>query len=250
MAANPSNHQYIFIDDAAQTSGRFRQYFQDTVAFTADYTNWLADNETLAGAIYTVTPATSPALGIAGSVVRPYAVDFFTVGGVPGTTYKVQISTTTTSGQTKTNTIIVVVDTFVSGADCAGVSPTDSGILAQLLAAATSASNAAATAQMFSTSTSGFEALLNAWMGTLQTSPLSPTVLQPGRWWNNSGLPNAITPIPIVVVSSAPIIVTTPAAFELLMTSWAYSLPEDPLSPTVLPSGKWWLNSGVPNKVP
>ncbi|QGM46123.1 hypothetical protein H2LOC_010690 [Methylocystis heyeri] len=139
----------MFVDDAARVLGRFRQSFQDAIAFTLDYTDWLSTGDTVFSATYTVTPATTEPLGVTSSVPSGSTLSFVLSGGVPETTYKLQVTVTTSNNQTKTSTIVVDIDTFVEGATASGINPTDSSVLAQLLAAATSAGNSATTAKLF-----------------------------------------------------------------------------------------------------
>ncbi len=106
----PSNAQYLYVADRVASLGAFRQYASETIAFTVDYGNWLSSGETVASASYGVFPLTGPALAVVGSSISGgMRVSFQLSGGVPETEYQVWVQITTSTGQQKSNLIVVVI---------------------------------------------------------------------------------------------------------------------------------------------
>ncbi len=87
--------------------GRFAQTPSENKSYVIDYSPWLATDETISDVTFTVTQTTDPAFEITGNAVSTdqKSVSFFASGGTSGTTYKVEVLMTSSTGQIKNDIV-------------------------------------------------------------------------------------------------------------------------------------------------
>lgn len=97
---------------------RLSKYIQtpdEEKQYAIEYSDWLADSETLSSVTFTVTPTTSPAFSVPASSITTgdtgvnSLLKFFVSGGVDGNTYTVLVTVTTSIGQIKQDTVLFQV---------------------------------------------------------------------------------------------------------------------------------------------
>lgn len=145
---NTDRNEYLFVEDSQSILGTFRQVFSATTTFTADYTNWLAEGETLASVFYTVWPATTPAMVVGGSTIDPTftKVSFQIFGGLDNTRYVIWVNARTSNGQVKCGQLIIQVADFLGPVVAQGMMGASSNVIAQLLTSAAAAASSEANA--------------------------------------------------------------------------------------------------------
>lgn len=92
---------------------RYRQQPSELRRREVDYTDWLADDETIESPVVTsVTPTTSPTFDLDSVTVDPTGkiVEYFAGGGLSGTDYVVMIRITTSDGQVREDEVEITVE--------------------------------------------------------------------------------------------------------------------------------------------
>lgn len=91
--------------------GRFFQTPTENKTYVIDYSQWLGTGETILSVSFGVEQATTPPLVISDQALSAslQAVSFFASGGVDGTTYEVEVTVETSTGQIKNDQVFYVV---------------------------------------------------------------------------------------------------------------------------------------------
>lgn len=83
----------------------FEKQPADVLDYDIDYATWLPDNDEIATAVATVTPADGLEVDLTLIIQNNSRVKIWVSGGVTGTTYKVEITVTTDDGRVKQDEI-------------------------------------------------------------------------------------------------------------------------------------------------
>ena len=91
--------------------GKFLKTPDEIKRYTIEYAHWLDDGEYLSAIAFDIVSENSGLLVFVPNTIAPSStkVSFFVTGGADNETYRAAISTTTTAGQVKQDTIDFIV---------------------------------------------------------------------------------------------------------------------------------------------
>lgn len=115
LAANRTLNQTMQASDVGGRSmGAFKQRQAEKITYEIDYSFWLADGETISSIVYGMEPATDPAVVIVGSTIQDGSKALFQIdNGLEGKRYVINVTATTSTGQTKLDFFTVAIGSFV-----------------------------------------------------------------------------------------------------------------------------------------
>jgi hypothetical protein len=91
--------------------GHYRQQPRENLAYKVDYSQWLAAGDLVDTSILEVDSVTNPPLVLSNTYeVSPGVVGFSATGGASGTTYKITVLTTTTTGRSVERELFITVE--------------------------------------------------------------------------------------------------------------------------------------------
>jgi len=118
LAINPSSQQYLYASVTETPIGSLAQQTTETITYAVDYSQWLAPGETVVGTpTFNINPSTTPALSASLASLSGGTLAFFQLsGGTDATRYAINVTLSTSTGQSKTDTFFLQVSAPISSA--------------------------------------------------------------------------------------------------------------------------------------